>query len=188
MKKVIVFLFILINRVVFFLNNVSITKMGNVSGLVFIKNKGSCVIGPGFNANSGSIFNPIGGDSICRIVIKVGASLNIGKNFGISNSTIFCERKICIGDNVVVGGGCKIWDTDFHPLDTLKRRANDQEAIARKSVSIGNDVWIGGGCIILKGVSIGNSSVIGAGSVVTKNIESNEIWAGNPAKFIRNTT
>lgn len=187
MKKLIVLIFITINRAIFFLNKVSITKMGNISGLVFIKNKGSCVIGPGFSANSGSIFNPIGGDSICRIIIKVGACLYIGKNFGISNSTIFCERKICIGDNVVVGGGCKIWDTDFHPLDASKRRANDQETIARKSVSIGNDVWIGGGSIILKGVSIGNSSIIGAGSVVTKNIGSNEIWAGNPAKFIRST-
>ena len=39
--------------------------------------------------------------------------------------------------------------------------------------------------IILKGVTIGENSVVGAGSVVTKDIPSGEVWAGNPAKFIR---
>jgi len=46
-------------------------------------------------------------------------------------------------------------------------------------------VWIGNGAIVLSGVMIGNGSVVGAGSVVTKNIPPYEIWAGNPARFIR---
>ena len=51
--------------------------------------------------------------------------------------------------------------------------------------AVGNNVFIGTNCIVLKGVSIGNNSIVGAGSVVTKNIPANELWAGNPAKFIR---
>ena len=39
--------------------------------------------------------------------------------------------------------------------------------------------------ITLKGVAIGENSIIGAGSVVTRSIPKNQIWAGNPAKFIR---
>ena len=39
--------------------------------------------------------------------------------------------------------------------------------------------------IILKGVTVGAKSIIGAGSVVTKSIPDGEIWAGNPAHFIR---
>ena len=51
--------------------------------------------------------------------------------------------------------------------------------------NIENNVFIGANRIILKGVSIGDLSIIGAGSVVTKNDLSDQIWAGNPAKFIR---
>lgn len=53
-------------------------------------------------------------------------------------------------------------------------------------VTIEHDAFIGAGCIILKGVTIGACSIVGAGSVVTKNVPANQIWAGNPAKFIRN--
>lgn len=50
---------------------------------------------------------------------------------------------------------------------------------------IGNDVWLGIRTIVLGGVSIGDGAVIGGGSVVTKDVGPYEIWAGNPARFIR---
>ena len=54
-----------------------------------------------------------------------------------------------------------------------------------KKTQIGNDVWIGTHCCIKSGISIGDGSVVGMGSVVIKDIGSYEIWAGNPARFIR---
>ena len=54
-----------------------------------------------------------------------------------------------------------------------------------KRVTIGNDVFIGANCYIGKGVSIGDRSIIAAGSVVVKSIPPDEIWGGNPAKFIK---
>ena len=54
-----------------------------------------------------------------------------------------------------------------------------------EKTTIGNDVWIGERATILSGLTIGDGAVIGGGSVVTKNIGSYEIWAGNPARFIR---
>jgi len=56
----------------------------------------------------------------------------------------------------------------------------------KKPVIIEDNVFIGAHSLILKGVIIGENSIIGAGSVVTKSIPANQIWGGNPSKFIRN--
>jgi acetyltransferase-like isoleucine patch superfamily enzyme len=53
-------------------------------------------------------------------------------------------------------------------------------------VKIGDNVFIGAHSTILKGVTIGESSVVGECSVVAKDIPENDIWAVNPAVFIRN--
>lgn len=53
-------------------------------------------------------------------------------------------------------------------------------------VYIGRNVFIGANTIICKPVHIGEGAVIGAGSIVTKDIPAMQIWAGNPAKFIKN--
>lgn len=54
-----------------------------------------------------------------------------------------------------------------------------------KRTIIGNDVWMGIRSIVVSGVTIHDGAVIGAGSVVTKDVGPYEIWAGNPARFIR---
>ncbi|MCF8140895.1 MAG: hypothetical protein K9J75_07320 [Cyanobium usitatum Tobar12.5m-G36] len=54
-----------------------------------------------------------------------------------------------------------------------------------KAVSIGSDVWIGTHVTILPGVTIGDGAIVGAGAVVTKNIPPYQIWAGVPAKKLR---
>lgn len=55
----------------------------------------------------------------------------------------------------------------------------------KKSVIIGDNVWIGCGCVILAGVTIGNNSIIAAGSVVKDNVPENCLYAGVPAIFKR---
>ncbi|WP_404441898.1 hypothetical protein LG307_11355 [Sutcliffiella horikoshii] len=54
-----------------------------------------------------------------------------------------------------------------------------------KSVTIGDNVWIGGNAVILPGVTIGDNAVIGAGSVVTKSIPENSLAVGNPCKVVK---
>ena len=78
----------------------------------------------------------------------------------------------------------KIWDTDFHAIEYNDRCKNVN--IKSAPIFIKEGAFIGACSIILKGVTIGKHSVIGAGSVVTKNIPDNEIWGGNPARFIKN--
>ncbi|MCS3157300.1 hypothetical protein NXY07_09850 [Phocaeicola dorei] len=45
--------------------------------------------------------------------------------------------------------------------------------------------YIGMGTMVVKPVTIGEGAIVGAGAIVTKDIPSNEVWAGNPARFIR---
>lgn len=84
-------------------------------------------------------------------------------------------------------GGGKIYDTDFHSLNPQDRydHARDMESKKKATVKICDNVLIGAGAIVLKGVTIGENSIIGAGAVVTKDVPANEIWAGNPARFIK---
>lgn len=55
-----------------------------------------------------------------------------------------------------------------------------------KPTEIGKDVWIGANSIIMTGVKIGDGVIIAAGAVVTKDCLPFGIYAGIPAKKIRN--
>ncbi|TAF46603.1 MAG: acyltransferase [Sphingobacteriales bacterium] len=136
-----------------------------------------------FNNTTRSNF--IGLNKKSTIFVGNNAKLEIGDNSGFSNVSLHAIKAIKIGKYCNIGGNCFIWDSDFHPIDYIKRREHIESKINSLPVVIGDDVFIGANSIILKGVSIGNMSVIGAGSVVTKSIPDKELWAGNPAKFIR---
>ena len=166
------------------LNKVNYKEIPIVNGYIFLRCNGIFNIGQNLKLNSNLRSNPIGGDEKCKFIIAENAILSIGNNVGISNSTIYCCKSIIIEDNVFIGGSTKIYDTDFHSLNFEKRISKDDD-IKHKPIMICKNVFIGAHSIILKGVKIGEASIIGAGSVVTKNIPKNEIWAGNPAKFIK---
>lgn len=116
-----------------------------------------------------------------------GGKIIIGKNVGISQTSLIAHNSdITIGDNVKIGGGTCIYTTDFHSIDPKCRASSyDINNAICKPVTIGNNVFIGARCMVLKGVSIGDDSIVGAGSIVTKSIPPRQIWAGNPAKFIK---
>lgn len=56
---------------------------------------------------------------------------------------------------------------------------------SRGKVIIKENAYLGMNTLVVKPVTIGKNSIVGAGSIVTKDIPDNEVWAGNPAKFIR---
>ena len=148
---------------------------------------GVCIIGYNFKINNRESSNPIGRFHSCSIFVGKSGFLNIGNSVGISSTAIVCHERIEIGNNVNCGGNVAIYDTDFHSLN-LKDRINpetDFKGAKSRPIKIGDNVFIGAHSTILKGVWIGENSIIGACSVVTKNIPANEIWAGNPARFIR---
>ncbi len=175
------------NRIVFMCKGVRYPARGNVKGRIHIIRRGPIQIGAGCRINGHDRYNPIGFGSGCNFVAEKGGSIVIGENVGISNSTLYSRIGISIGNNVMLGGGVKIYDTDFHSLEARFRGTSEDKAhTVNKPVKIEDDVFIGAGTVILKGVHIGKGAVIGAGSIVTKDIPSDQIWAGNPAKYIRN--
>lgn len=144
---------------------------------------GGIIIGNDVSINSCLGSNPIGGDTRTILFAKGNGKIQIGDGCGISNATLFACDAITLGKQILVGGGTKIYDTDFHWLD-FEKRMNELGG-ATSPVTIKDGAFIGAHCIILKGVTIGERSIVGAGSVVTNSIPDGEIWAGNPAKFIR---
>ena len=64
-------------------------------------------------------------------------------------------------------------------------RNQDIKNTKKAPVIINDNVFIGAHSTILKGVTVGENSIVGACSVVSRDIPKNEIWAGNPARFIR---
>lgn len=162
-------------------------KPGKIEGILTIRSspKGAITIGKNVQFRSGKEFNIIGGDT--RLILRVyrGGKIEIGDNVGISNSAIVSMNRVTIEDNVFIGGSCCIWDTDFHSLNINNRLLEYDTDVKSAPILIRRGAFIGARSIILKGVTIGENAIVGAGSVITKNIPSGEIWAGNPAKFIK---
>lgn len=154
-----------------------------INGRVLICNSGKLRICSNSIINSSPQANRAGG-WVTRLSVNPGANLMIGRNVGISNATIFAAKEITIEDNVLIGAGTTIYDTDFHPIDYETRIKGMPSKAA--AVRICEGAFIGANSIILKGTTIGKHSIVGAGSVVSKSIPDNEIWGGNPAKLIRN--
>ena len=59
------------------------------------------------------------------------------------------------------------------------------QAAVGSYLTIGKGVHIGLNATVKENLSIGDFATLGAGAVLTKNMGENEIWAGNPAKFLR---
>ena len=73
-------------------------------------------------------------------------------------------------------------DTDMHTVTDAAGKVKN----APQDVIIGDDVWIGCRCLILKGAQVPDLSVIGANSVITKKLEdASALYAGVPVKKVK---
>ena len=118
--------------------------------------------------------------------VEVQKNATIGSMCKISSHTFICEG-VRIGDNSFIGHGVVFINDNYprsaNPDGTLE--AEEDWAGRFVESVIGDNVTIGSNATVLGSVTVGDGSMIGAGSVVTKNVPPGEIWAGNPAVFIR---
>jgi acetyltransferase-like isoleucine patch superfamily enzyme len=124
----------------------------------------------------------------CTFVCGLNGIIEIGDNTMLNGVSITAYEKVVIGKNCQIASSTFISDTDFHPVNPITREREvmgykiSHDEVNKKTVNIGNNVWIGWGCIILKGVTIGDNSIIAAGSVILKDVPPNVLVAGNPAE------
>lgn len=149
----------------------------------FMQEQSAIIIGDNCQFRSGVVTNLFGLNHRCVLSThRAGAKIKIGNGSGLSGATIGCATSVELGEQVMVGANSVITDFDWHSLDPYHR--NDGEILSRP-VYIGDRVWIGANCLVLKGVSIGENTIVGAGSVVSSSLPANMICAGNPCKPIK---
>lgn len=110
--------------------------------------------------------------------ISIGHNVQFGKGSLIACDIIF-KNHILISANVSFVGKR---DHDFSIVGKTMWNSPRGE---RLITIIENDVWIGNNSTIIAGVNLGMGSIIGANSLVTSDVPPCEIWAGNPAKKIK---
>ncbi|WP_016991188.1 acyltransferase [Flavobacterium sp. ACAM 123] len=154
--------------------------------LLDINVNSNCIFGAGLVIVNSAKYSTLGKNNRCKFVVYKEASLIIGDNVGMSNTTIVATKSIIVGNNVMIGGGVTIIDSDFHSLNAAHWHTElDEKNMKSLPVIIKNNVFIGMDSIILKGVTVGSNSIVAAGSVVFKDIPDFQIWGGNPAVFIK---
>ncbi|MBQ2904584.1 MAG: acyltransferase [Clostridia bacterium] len=102
---------------------------------------------------------------------------------GVLNIILSEQKHFIVGNNCLISFGIWVRNADPHLIYDVstKKRVNPT-----KSIFIGDHVWLGQSAMILKGTEIESGSIIGAMSVVSgKKIPNNTLWAGNPAKKIK---
>lgn len=134
----------------------------DVAGTVVFK--GRCLIGHG-----------------SKISVMEGGRLIAGSNLIITaESSVICATEVSIGRDCVLSWDILIMDTDFHTI-----RNTDGNVINEpRPIAIGDRVWIGCRCLILKGASIPSGSVVGAGATIAGVLhQENGLYLGAPGKI-----
>ena len=120
----------------------------------------------------------IGENSFIGPFVEIQKGVKIGKNCKIQSHSFVCEL-VTIKDYCTIAHGVMFINDDFKSGEPAKgNRKLWKNTIIEDSVTIGSNATI-------LPVKICSGSVIGAGSVVTKDISIKGVYAGNPAKKLR---
>lgn len=117
--------------------------------------------------------------------VEIQRNATVGDDCKISSHSFICEG-VRIGNRVFVGHNVTFIN-DLYPRaanpDGTLMTGEDWHVV---ETCIEDGASIGSSATLLAGITVGEGAIVGAGSVVTKSVGAHEIWAGNPARFIRN--
>ncbi len=119
----------------------------------------------------------------CKINVMENAQLIIGDDFNMSvECVIIAQKKIQIGNSSGISWESLVMDTDFHHI-------YDEDGVEfnqPKEIIIGDKVWVGCKCTLLKGAEIPSGSIVAANSMVTKKLSGEKsIFGGNPIRTLK---
>ncbi len=113
-----------------------------------------------------------------------GARLRIGNGTTMVQGSIQLHEpgEIIIGEDCMISSQVYISLSDIHPIYD---RGSGQRLNPAASVVVGDHVWAGLRCMIMKGARIGDGGVIAAGAIVSGQTPPNAIVAGVPGRIVR---
>ena len=147
--------------------------------------------------------------------LSVRGDLKLGAGFNMTaESTIVCAKEITFGDDCLLSWDVLVMDTDEHPLynnrrETTRRETQDgllslskdprpevpcpmsndmenERINPDKPIIVGNHVWIGCKCILLKGAEVPNDTVLAAGTLLKSGFAGeNQVIGGNPPSILK---
>lgn len=115
--------------------------------------------------------------------LSVRGNLTLGANFNMTaESTIVCAHNISFGNDCLLSWDILIMDTDEHPIFNQDGIRTNPD----KPILVGNHVWIGCKCTLLKGTEIPNNAVVAAGTLLTSAFSGeNQVIGGNPPAVLK---
>ena len=115
--------------------------------------------------------------------LSVRGHLSFGADFNMTaESTIVCAKEIRFGNDCLMAWDILVMDTDEHPLyNKENERINPDKAIL-----VGDHVWVGCKCVLLKGAEVPSDTVVAAGTLLTSAVAGDhQVVGGNPPVVLK---
>ncbi|MFK4766237.1 acyltransferase [Desulfobaculum sp. SPO524] len=116
--------------------------------------------------------------------VEIQRGVEVGARCKISSHTFICEG-VSIGSGVFVGHNVSFVNDRYPRAVGPDGALLDDADWTVVPTTVEDRAAIGSGAVILCGVRIGRGAVVGAGAVVTRDVPSGEVWAGNPARYLK---
>jgi putative colanic acid biosynthesis acetyltransferase WcaF len=105
--------------------------------------------------------------------LSVGDHCWLGEDVWIDNlAAVTIGSHVCLSQGAYLCTGNHDWKTSNMKL-------------FRRPITLEDGSWIGAKAIVCPGVVVGREAIVTVGSVVTRDVPGHQIWAGNPARFLR---